>query len=139
VYDEFGGDQPGVRAIELVDTAAGAATLDVLGRCDRNESCESAPRGVRGIAATLHLVNGPLVNRRLAAEHGRLRQLIAAETGTKEIVEEFYLTALTRRPTPSELGFWLKELDAASGGDERAARLEDFLWSLLNSNEFMTK
>jgi hypothetical protein len=137
VCDDYG-DAVGERAIELVDTSLAAATLDVLGRCDRSESCEAAPGGVGGIATKLHLLNGPLVNRRLVAEDGRLQMLISEGASSEQIVEEFYLRALSRPPKTAELEFWLDEIDVHDASHARRTRLEDFVWSLLNSNEFMT-
>jgi hypothetical protein len=138
VYDEYADHSAGTRAITLVDTSVGAETLDVLGRCERTASCDSAPAGVRGIAARLHLVNGPLLNERLVADEGRLRQLILAGQPDDEIIREFYLRAFGRPPAQHELAYWLEQADGAADDVSRRERLEDFVWSLLNSREFMT-
>ena len=52
------------------------------------------------------------------------------------IVEEFYLCALCRPPTDDELTRWQQRLET-NDPNERKRRLEDFVWSLLNSRSFM--
>lgn len=135
VADEFAGRAQGTRAVALVDPLAPAPALDILGRCSRAGGCEeSGPTG-GGLPAQLHLLNGELVNRKLADDQGRLRRLIAAGRADEQIVDEFYLRALSRHPTDEELLHWREQL-ATTDVAERTSRLEDFLWSLLNSREF---
>jgi hypothetical protein len=50
-------------------------------------------------------------------------------------LEGCYLVALSRRPTPDESEYFLKQL-AAAGGKGRSQVVEDILWSLFNSPEF---
>jgi hypothetical protein len=52
-----------------------------------------------------------------------------------QIIDEFYLTALQRRPTEAESAFWKEQNSEHSGTREM---LEDFVWSLLTCNEFTT-
>jgi hypothetical protein len=46
-----------------------------------------------------------------------------------------YLAVLTRAPTPAEADHFVERL-AGSSGTERARRLEDLYWALINSTEF---
>ena len=96
---------------------------------------------------TLHLFNGPLLNRRIGAPSGRLDTLIAAGTSPIDIVAEFYLAALGRHPTADEQAFWNEQLDAdpsaesqreIAPAESRREILESFVWSLLVSQEFVT-
>jgi hypothetical protein len=50
-------------------------------------------------------------------------------------VETAYLTVLTRRPTPVELGHFEARLKGTKG-QERQDRLTDLFWTLLNTTEF---
>jgi hypothetical protein len=50
------------------------------------------------------------------------------------IVEEMYLRALSRPPTPKETAHWSAAL---VGATDRRQILEDVLWALLNSREFV--
>lgn len=130
-------DKPaGTRAITLWDTASPVPALEVLGRCQRTTGCDEAV-AAGGLPARLHLLNGPLLNQRLGAPNGRLSQLLAAGKSNREIVTEFYRAGLGKDPSAGELATWQERLDAGSPED-RAARLEDFVWALLNSRAFTT-
>jgi hypothetical protein len=131
------GDQPlGTRAIALF-TPPESKTLEILGRCDRVDSCEAGTSSAVGLTTKLHLLNGPLLNRRLRDEEGRLSQLLRSGASTERIIEDFYVAALGRIPRDNEQRYWLGQLEA---GDSEARRLalEDFVWGLLNSQEFLT-
>ena len=54
-----------------------------------------------------------------------------------EIVDELYWSAVSRPPTPEELQGTIQHLQNA--GDGRRQALEDILWGLLNSNEFLLR
>ena len=129
---------PQTRAVALFDPATPSISLDVLGRCNREDSCETPPTGAvgGGVTARLHLLNGPLINRKITNEKSTLRQSIDRGDSPDKIVESFYRRALSRPPTDRERAFWSKQL-AAKSDQARRERLEDFLWSLLNCREFM--
>ncbi|MEO1530334.1 MAG: DUF1549 domain-containing protein [Planctomycetota bacterium] len=130
------GDQPnGTRAIALISPTTPSRTLDILGRCDRQESCESTLPTVSGLTQKLHLLNGDLLNARIAADGSRLSKLRNDGTTHSEIVETFYLAALARRPNTLEAKYWSDEIAAA---DDPQDFLEDFVWGLMTSREFMT-
>jgi hypothetical protein len=124
------------RAVQVLDPSRPALELDQLGRCHRTSSCSperSQPE--LPLAAQLHLLNGSLINQRLAAPDSRLQQLLSQGKSDAEIVSEFILRALSRLPTTQEQQYWQQQL-AAQLPAERQRRLADFLWSLLNSQEF---
>ncbi|MEO1618316.1 MAG: DUF1553 domain-containing protein, partial [Planctomycetota bacterium] len=134
------GDLPlGTRAVTLVDPKTPSQSLDVLGRCSREGSCESETAGAAtgGLPRKLHLLNGRLINERLKSAEGRLATLVNSGASTGVIVRTFYQAALTREPSQDEQAYWQQEL-ASDQEPERSAMLEDFVWSLLTSNEFMT-
>ena len=136
IADNYPQTKPGSRAISLYDAQSPAPTLDVLGRCQRATGCEDAVTGV-GLPARLHLLNGGLLNHRIGSPGGRLDKLIQAKKNTKEIVVEFYQAGLSKNPTTVELNRWLEKLEQGPPED-RQARLEDFVWALLNSRAFAT-
>ena len=123
------------RAVRLIDPLAAAPTLDTLGRCNRAGGCEESSNGSAGLPAQLHLLNGDLINSRIASEQGRLRKLIDAGNSDEEIVVEFYLRGLSRLPTKDELKRWQVRV-AEDDRAERIRKLEDFVWSMLNSRQF---
>jgi hypothetical protein len=89
------------------------------------------------MAGSLHLWNGEWINSKLANPAGRLQKYLSDGRTTEEVIADFYRRALGRRPTPEEASLWEQEL--AIGDDvERRRGMEDFLWSLLNCQEFVT-
>jgi hypothetical protein len=136
VSDRYGNEPEGTRAITLVDPRTPSPALDILGRCSRQAPCEGTAVG-GGLPAKLHQLNGELINRKVGAPDGRLHRLIAAGKSDDEIVTDFYLRALGRPPTEAERDYWRQRLAGADKA-ERAERLEDVVWSLLNCSEFST-
>jgi Protein of unknown function (DUF1553)/Protein of unknown function (DUF1549) len=136
VPEKYGNEPPGTRAIALVDPGTPSRTLDVLGRCSRRDLCETEV-AAGGLPAMLHRLNGELVNRKITARDGRLHQLIAAGKNTEAILDEFYTRAFGRLPTDVERKYWQTQASKVDDKD-RPAWLEDVVWSLLNSREFMS-
>lgn len=128
--------QPATRAVHVLDPARPAAELDLLGRCRRLSSCTlNSSQSELPLSAQLHLINGTLINTRVSAADSRLHKMLQAGNSDTDIITTFTLLALSRLPRPDELQTWQQQL-AASTPDERRLQLEDFLWSLLNSQEF---
>jgi hypothetical protein len=133
--DQYG-DQPlGTRAVALFDGNVTSEALDVLGRCAREDSCETSTDPSGGLPVKLHLFNGALINRRLADSEGRLAKLIAEGKSPGEIVEQYYVRALGRNPSASEREYWKEQL--AVDNTEQPKILEDFVWSLISCREFV--
>jgi hypothetical protein len=130
------GDSPiGTRAVTLVDPLAPAPSLDILGRCTRRDGCDTTGTAAGGLPAQLHLLNGQMINAKLTDKNGRLQRRIDRRMSDGEIVTEFILRAFGRRPSDDELKAWCDRL-ATTDSQERRERLEDFVWSLLNSRQF---
>ncbi|MGF1579820.1 MAG: DUF1549 and DUF1553 domain-containing protein [Gemmataceae bacterium] len=138
IADKYGNYTLGTRAVTLIDPKTRSNALDILGRCSREQSCESAAGGTDGLRKYLHLFNGELLNRRIGMEKGRLNQLIKGGKSPMEIVNEFYLVALNRHPRENERTFWNKQFDAKTPVNQQREKLEDFVWSLLTCSEFKT-
>jgi hypothetical protein len=85
----------------------------------------------------LNILNGELINRKIADPKGRLHRRIEAGWSDEAIMDDFYLRAFSRPPSVAEREYWQREwVDGATA--ERTFRLEDFVWSLLNCDEFTT-
>jgi hypothetical protein len=59
---------------------------------------------------------------------------MTAGKSNREIVENLFWTALTRAPTREEQSHLLPGIESAP---DRRAELEDILWGLLNSKDFV--
>ncbi len=137
VPESFDGSPPGTRAVTLPDPRLPSTALDILGRCSGEGSCEATAKSERGLAAMLHLLNGDLLNRKISSADGRLARAIGERRSNDSIVEEFYLRALCRPPSGEEMAYWRRSLGSPEGENGRREALEDFLWSLLTSREFI--
>ena len=136
ISPQYGDEVPGTRAVALRDGAVASDALDILGRCDRSKTCEAAPPSIGPLAQKLHLMNGELLNGRIGAEGGRLKNLIHSDHTPSEIIDAFYQVALNRRPRPEELEFFSQWLDDARPSSEQMEPLEDFVWGLMTCEEF---
>ena len=138
VAGSYGEEPKGTRAVTLVDPKTRSVALDILGRCSREESCESPAGSTGGLQRKLHFFNGALLNARIAAPGSRLDKLITAGQPPLSIVEQFYLAALGRHPAAAESAFWKEQFGDNVPADRQRELLEDFVWSLLVCNEFVS-
>lgn len=135
IPSEFPGLPSGTRAVQVIDPVQIAEPLDVLGRCSRVSGCDERVGAADGVAAQLHLLNGNLLNARITHPKGRLHQHLQMSHSPEEIIRDFYLRAFSRLPEPNELSGWIERV-SHHDTKEQQQRLEDFAWSLLNSQEF---
>ncbi len=82
----------------------------------------------------LNLLNGGTVNTKIGHPNGRVARAVNAKMPAKQMIEEFYLSTLCRRPTEKETAAATKLLSSAPNPQEGA---EDLMWSLLNMREFL--
>jgi hypothetical protein len=134
VPEAFPGLPEGTRALQLGDSRVASVALDLLGRCGREAACVPAESSAGDLARTLHLLNGATLNERLRAPEGRVARWAAASLPPAAVVTEIYLSALARFPTPREGAHWTKILRTAP---DRRPVLEDLVWAVLNSREFV--
>jgi hypothetical protein len=138
--DKFGAFPQGWRAIQLRDSKTGSYFLEVFGKPKREILCACERSQGSNLAQSLHLINSGNLNNKLASADGRLATLLKqvekldAVVGNTKIIEEFYLLTLCRYPNPSETKVMLRHVSEAK---DRRKGLEDSLWALLNSEEFL--
>lgn len=128
---KFPGLPLGARAIRIPDGATSNYFLNTFGRARREGVCTCEVRTEPNLGQALHLLNGSSVSDKIRA--GRVvAKLVKAKRPLPEILDELYLRSLTRYPTPAERAALLKRI---KGDPVRG--LEDVLWALLNSKEFL--
>ncbi len=137
VPDLYGDEPEGTRAVALIDPDTESESLDILGRCVRESSCETTNALTDGLKRKLHLFNGELLNARIGVIGGRLDKLIESNKLPLEILDAFYLAALSRYPTEKERVFWKQHIDVYASAASQQSVFEDMVWSLLTCNEFV--
>jgi hypothetical protein len=127
---------PGVRPESKSKRRANAFDqfLEMFGKPPRLMSSDTERSCECNMAQAFQMISGPTVSEMLAEKHNRVTRLIDSGESDREIVEELFWTALTRAPTQAEMGALLAALGAAK---DRRAELEDILWGLMNSKEFL--
>lgn len=143
--DQESGTEVLVDAIRLSDNRMKSETLDILGRCDREEACETPSQSSGSLAKVLHFLNGDLLNDRIDSQHGRLTSLLSAKVTDIDLIESLYKTTLSRPPSSAERRYWKDQLtmvrDTSGDWQDRETRKEffaDVFWSLLTSETFLT-
>src|SRR4030095_7663752 len=88
---------------------------------------------VGSILQAMMLMNHPFVTKRVEATGNSLvAQLVKSNKSSGEIVDQLYLSTLSRRPSPSE-----KQLAVSWIDKDRREGTEDLQWSLLNKLDFV--
>ena len=123
------------RAAALPDPHVGKdGFLDIFGRPSRESPTEGDRRSDISMVQTLNLINGPTVADAVADANGRVARLLVSGASEEELIEELYLSTLSRPPDPSELQGSVQYL---RNGENKAERAQDVLWALLNSSAFL--
>lgn len=126
----------GTRAIQLYDSAVKSYFLKTFGRNQREITCECQRTDEPSMVQVLHLSNGDTLNAKLEAIDNRITQWINATITDKQVIDNAYALALSRKPTQSEREQFLV-LFKGSEGKARRLLMEDLLWSLMSSREFL--
>ena len=126
----------GFRALQLPDTQTDSYFLKAFGRPERGKTCECERTAEPSVTQVLHLSNGDTINKKLAAKENRITKLLAEKTSPERIVEEVYLSALSRFPTDAEKAKLTRVVADAKESDIRPL-VEDMYWAILSSKEFL--
>lgn len=143
VPTSFPGYPAGWRALQLPDSNVNSYFLATFGRPAREVPCACERNAEANVTQTLHLSNGETLNKKLTAANGVIERLLKARQSNRDIAQQLYVTSLARHPTPKELQQIETLLQTPSGtapAEQEAARkaaLQDLLWSLLSSKEFL--
>ena len=128
--------EEGTRALELFDSAVESYFLQTFGRNEREITCECERSNQPSMVQVLHLSNGDTLNDKLADPKGVVAEFLKSGKSDDAIIEEAYLTALSRMPTPREKNGLMAELKGADDV-QRKLIIEDLFWALMTSREFL--
>jgi hypothetical protein len=120
------------RSIALPDGSVTSSFLELFGRPARDTGLDAERNNRPTAGQRLHLLNSGHVQRKL--EQGQLPSLAVGTKKPRDVVDNLYLTILSRYPTPEELaavGEYTR-----SGGVKGREVVVDVAWALINSAEF---
>ena len=135
VPEAFAAMPPGSRAVEVWTARTPNEFLDSFGRPDPNQDPPCERTSDTTVVQALHLMNSNQLAGKVMADGSLSDTLSKSELPPEKIIEELYLACYSRLPTAEEVGIAGKALDV--GVANRQAAIEDVLWSLLNSAEFV--
>jgi hypothetical protein len=122
----------GQRAMELPDGSTSSAFLELFGRPPRDTGMESERNNRPTAAQRLHMLNSSHVQNKLG-QGPKLQALIRSAKDPKAVVNQLYLTILSRYPTAEEWAAIAAHSQSVKG---REAAI-DLAWALINSSEFL--
>jgi hypothetical protein len=135
----------GLRALQLPDTNVVSYFLSAFGRPVREFTCECERTEEPNVTQTLHLANGESLNGKLKNPTGTLDTWMKSGKTDAELVDELYLSTLSRPASPGERDAILALVaEAVSGAADDAAKAvarrqawEDVCWAVLTSKEYL--
>ncbi len=126
----------GLRALQLPDSNIDSYFLETFGQPAREKTCVCERTAEPNITQVLHIANGDTVNKKLEAKSNRIGQWLEKKIPNEKIIEEAFLTGLSRLPSAKEKEKFLKVLNEAKPEEIRPV-VEDMVWAMLSSKEFL--
>ena len=137
-------------AVAMADGSITSSFLTLFGRSARATGMENERVNKLSSSQWLHMLNSGHIQAKLETSP-KLRTIFASRRKPEEIVEELYLTILSRQPTAEEVKNLLEyakpvavnKSKKLSKSAARAASLKrrndsiDLVWSLINTTEFL--
>ncbi len=134
VAEKFAGLPLGTRATQLPDGEVNHIFLKTFGQPARELACECERESDSNLAQALQLINGPTIHEKLRNPNNRIGQLLGQKKADREMLDQLYLSTLSRTPADDEVKAVTDHL--AKSADKRKG-WEDVHWVLINSKEFL--
>ncbi len=127
----------GTRAVQIPDSLVTSRFLDAFGRAERIQTCSCERSSDSSVAQALHLNNGYTLNDKLRDKNSIVSRWLTDNLPNEKILEQLFLHALARRPTTTEKAKLLAILSEGSDTTTRREAIEDLVWAVLTSREFL--
>jgi len=122
------------RAIALADASVTSPFLEMFGRSPRATGLESERNNRPTAAQWLHMLNSSHIQRKIEQSQ-KLLNSARAKVSPRELVNNYYLTILSRYPTDEEVKTALGYSHYGTMAEREVS--VDLAWALLNSDEFL--
>ena len=123
------------RKVELWTTKMESPLLESFGLPNASENCPCERDNRPSMVQALHLMNSDKLQTQLADKEGRAAALGQAVRSADEIVDEVYLAIYSRWPSAEESAIAVHAVESAQA--MRQSAIEDLMWALINSAEFV--
>jgi hypothetical protein len=133
--EKFNGWPAGYRAIQIWDNRMPSYFFRIFGRPVRASVCECERSNEPSISQALHLMNSSEVMEKIHSRTGRARRLAEGTLSPEAVIDELCLSALARFPRDTERALLAQAFNRE--GASRRTAIEDVLWTLLNTKEFL--
>jgi hypothetical protein len=130
----FNGVSANARAIDLPHEGFGSYFLDTFDRPKRVTVCDCERSTGATLGQVLLLANSEEIENKIADGNGRVARMVKDKKPVAEMIDELYLTALSRTAAAAEHKRLTEYVESAK---DRQRAVEDVLWAILNTREFM--
>jgi len=110
--------------------------LKAFGKPDRLLTCECERTEDVGLSQAFQLLTGEMLQEMLSEPENRIGRMLKENKKDAEAIESLYLSALSRYPTTEESARLVAFVGKAK---DRRSALEDVMWGLVNSKEFLLR
>lgn len=142
----FGGHPSGTRAVQLKGVRNGGHRyttpeigdrfLKLFGKPGRLQTCDCERSNETTLAQTFEMLSGELIHSLLQKPGNRIENSLKEQLSDQDTINKFYLAAYCRLPSQKESVTCLAHI---SNHEDHRRALEDVVWALLNSNEFLLR
>jgi hypothetical protein len=123
-------------AVALPDGSITSSFLEMFGKPARATGMDNERINKFSATQKRHLLNSTHIRNKI--EKGDvLSKIYGSKMKSQQIIDELYLTILSRYPTTEEIS-WINSYVASSKLDQRNVGI-DVAWALINSDEFLYK
>ncbi len=136
VPEPFGRAPGALRAAQLPGASRNVAFLKTFGKPERLLTCECERSETTTLAQAFQMISGETVRMKLEQSTNRIGKALASGASDQALLDDAYLAALCREPTPAERTSLTAYLAAAR---DRRRAWEDVVWALINSKEFLLR
>lgn len=133
IDENFEGLPPGSRAIETWNFKIESQFMDAFDRPNSSSDPPCERINKPSVVQSLHMMHSEGLQSKLQSGKGWVERLIQSGLNPSNVVDEVYLKLFSRYPEPGEREIAVKTIS----GENPRQGLEDLVWALLNSAEFI--
>lgn len=135
VPERFDGMPEGTRAMEAWTFKTNSHFMDAFSRPNASTDPPCERDSGSSVVQALHLMNADKLDAKLRADDGYVAKLVDREGGLEDKIVDIYRRVFSRSPKSEELRAALQYCQGE--GREAEEALQDILWALINSAEFV--